>query len=261
MNASVWVRQSRRAMCASSCRMTARRRSTVHVSAIAGIRIDGRRMPNVIGIDCSRLRSKRTSRRTPMSRAHSASRRLHSGSLTSLARHAHRRTLERCTNNAITMTATPPTYTAPISAGQERLKRRAPAGGASASAVTDAGVPGLAADSFPRSMTGAASAAFGAVPIVKVQPGKAIDAIGSRSAPTRARLQIRWRVADDARRRKRAATQPAAPSSSETLITSNGAGDMAASRRVVLIARLPVRGRASAGCSNGGTPHPTAASR
>ena len=72
-NASVWVRQSRRAMCASSCRMTARRRSPVHVSAIAGIRIDGRRMPNVIGIDCSRLRSKRTSLRTPMARAHSAS--------------------------------------------------------------------------------------------------------------------------------------------------------------------------------------------
>ncbi len=239
--------------------MTARRRSPLHVSAIAGIRIDGRRMPNVIGIDCSRLRSKRTSLRTPMARAHSASRRLHSGSLTSLARRAHRRTLERCTNNAISMTATPPEYTAPISAGQERLNRPAPAGGVSSLTVTEAGVLGMATNSLPRSMTGAATAAFGAVPIAKVHPGKAIDAIGIASAPTRARFQTRWRVAADVRRRKSAATQPAAPSSSETLTTSNGAGDMAASRRVVLIARLPVRGRASAGCSNGGIPHPTAA--
>ena len=44
------------------------------------------RMPNVIGIDCSMLRSKRTSLRTPMARAHSASRRFHSGSLTARAR-------------------------------------------------------------------------------------------------------------------------------------------------------------------------------
>ena len=245
-------------MCASSCRMTARRRSPLHVSAIAGIRIDGRRMPNVIGIDCSRLRSRRTSLRTLMARAHPASRSLHSGSVTSLARRAHRRTVERCTNNAISMTAAPPEYTAPITAGQERLNRRAAAGGVSTSTVTEA-VLGMATNSFPRSMTGVASAALGAVPIAKVQPGKAIDATGITSAPTRARVQIRWRVAADVRRRKSAATQPAAPSSSETLITSNGAGDMAASRRVVLIARLPVRGRASAGCSNGGIRHPTAA--
>ena len=58
------------------------------------------------------------------------------------------------------MTATPPEYTAPISAGQERLNRRAPAGGASASTATDAGVLGLATDSCSRSMTGPASAAW-----------------------------------------------------------------------------------------------------
>jgi hypothetical protein len=158
------------------------------------------------------------------------------------------------------MTAIPPVYAAPSSAGQEGLNGRGPAGRVCESTAADAGVLGLVADSVSRSTSGTTSAALGAVPIVKVQAGTTVDAIGSRSVPTRPRLQIRWRVAADVRRRKTAARQAVATNSTDALTTSNGAGDMAASRRVVLIAPLPVRDRASAGCSNGGTPHLTAAS-
>ena len=220
----------------------------------------------------SRLRSRRTGRSTPRHAAHSRSSRVQSGSRTSTASRASRRTLHRCRPMCISMTSTPAAYTPAITPGHAsafaraaKLRRGIPADGrtsAADSARAATGVDGCAgvAGSSTRAIAGPASTApAAAVRITTAHSGSAIDRIGSRSRPTTASVQTRWRIAADSRRYRTACTSAAAPSSTEALTAIESAADVAGSRSNGIMTCLPVRGRGRGGCSGAGTRPPTAA--
>src|SRR5262245_41759531 len=92
------------------------------------------------------------------------------------------------------------------------------------------------------------------------QAGRIRETTGRSSRHTSTDIHTRWRAAADARRMNSICTIAAKPANAVAFTINHSTVAKVESANQMVIVRLPVHGRASAGCSDAGTQMPTAES-
>ena len=226
------MRKSWRFTCASSCSSTSRLRSAVQLSASAGSRIAGRRMPHVIGIAGPVACSNRMWRVRPNSSDSSSTRTSHASSSTGRVTRSSHMIRAIPTASRISTAPTPLSHTGTTSVVQSGVRRQrtgsvspaADVGGMVACAVGTTGGAGFGSCSDACGASCSASNATGTSrrgQAARRQLGNNADARGSASTPPHASVHTRWRR--DAGERRRNTVTTAASTRSTVALTKASA--------------------------------------